>query len=100
MSTQDENLSAALALVATAVKIIPADANKRPLFKNWQENATTDTGKIHKNWERAQALPAIPCGPNGLLVIDCDRHNGAADGVANFKMLVENHGGLPRNTPV
>ena len=82
MSTQEENLAAALALAAASVRIFPAGADKRPLLKDWQTVATCDANIINAWWERARFLPANACGPNGLLVIDCDRHNGGADGVS------------------
>ncbi len=34
------------------------------------------------------------------MVIDCDRHDGGADGVAAFKSLVAAHGALPRQVPL
>ena len=85
MKMQQENLSAALALASAGIKVFPADSDKRPLLKGWQDAATCDVNQINTWFERAAALPAIPCGPNNLLVIDCDRHNGGADGVAAFE---------------
>jgi hypothetical protein len=90
------NLEAALALATAGLRIFPAGADKRPLFKDWQSIATSDLDIIHDWWRRAPyALPAIPCGPNNLVVLDLDRHPGGADGVVAFKQLVEAHGGLP-----
>ncbi len=95
------NLTAALALAAAGLKIFPAGADKRPMFKKWQEIATTDRDVISDWWRRApNALPAVPCGPNGLLVIDLDRHVNGSDGVSAFKALVEYHGGLPPGVPM
>lgn len=34
------------------------------------------------------------------MVIDCDRHDGGADGVAAFKSLAVGHGGLPSEVPL
>ena len=95
-----DNLSAALALASAGIKIFPAGADKRPLLKGWQDAATSDADQINTWWDHAAALPAIPCGQNDLLVIDCDRHDGGADGVAAFKSLVAAHGGLPRQVPL
>ena len=54
----------------------------------WQEIATTEVDIIADWWRRApHALPAIPCGVNGLLVIDLDRHGNGSDGVRAFKEL-------------
>jgi hypothetical protein len=90
------NLEAALALAAAGIRIFPAGADKRPLISGWQEAATSDRDIIEDWWRRAPyALPAIPCGPNNLIVIDLDRHPGGPDGVVAFKRLVETHGGLP-----
>ena len=52
-------------------------------------------------WHRAPyALPAIPCGVNGLLVIDLDRHGNGSDGVSAFKALIARHGALPPGVPM
>ena len=100
MSThQADNLSAALAHAKGGVKIFPAGQDKRPLLKGWQEAATCNADQINTWWERSAALPAIACGQNSLVVIDCDRHGGP-DGVAAFRQLVAAHGGLPRDMPV
>lgn len=100
MAIHQENLTAALALASEDIKIFPAGADKRPLVKGWQEAATCNADQINTWFEHAAAVPAIPCGQNDLLVIDCDRHNGGADGVAAFKSLVTAHGGLPSQVPL
>ena len=101
MSDPSPNLAAALALADAGVKIFPAGADKRPLFKQWQEIATTERDIIADWWRRAPyALPAIPCGVNGLLVIDLDRHGNGSDGVSAFKALVARHGALPPGVPM
>ena len=94
-----DNLDAALAHAAASIKVFPAGADKRPLLKGWQDAATSDADTIRTWWDHAAALPAIPCGQNGFVVIDCDRHNGGADGVAAFKSLAAANG-LPRQVPV
>ena len=71
---QDDNLNAALAHAYGGVKVFPAGQDKRPLVKGWQDAATCNADQINTWWERAAALPAIACGQNGLVVIDCDRH--------------------------
>ena len=101
MSDSSPNLTAALALAGAGVKIFPAGADKRPLFSGWQEIATTERDIISDWWRRAPyALPAIPCGVNGLLVIDLDRHGNGSDGVSAFKALVARHGALPPGVPM
>ena len=89
MPDSSPNLAAALALADAGVKIFPAGVDKRPLFSGWQEIATTEGDIIADWWHRApHALPAIPCGVNGLLVIDLDRHGNGSDGVSAFKELI------------
>ena len=101
MTSDNANLTAALALAAAGVKIFPAGADKRPLFKRWQEIATTDHDIISDWWRGVPyALPAIACGVNGLLVIDLDRHANGSDGVSAFNALVAQHGGLPPDVPM
>ncbi|KRQ94455.1 DUF3987 domain-containing protein [Bradyrhizobium valentinum] len=95
-----ENITAALALASAGIKIFPAGADKRPLVKGWQEAATCNVDQINRWWDGAAALPAIPCGQNNLVVIDCDRHDGGADGVAAFKSLVVARGGLSPQVPL
>ena len=97
--SQDDNLSAALMLATCGIKVFPAGIDKKPLIKGWQDAATCSADQINTWWERASALPAIPCGQNGLVVIDCDRHGGP-DGVEAFRQLVAANGGLPRDIPV
>ena len=100
-ATTEANLAAALALAAAGAKIFPAGADKRPLFKAWQEIATTDADQVRAWWEPApHAIPAIPCGTNNIVVLDLDRHPGAADGVLAFKELVARHGALPSTVPI
>ena len=100
MPNSSPNLAAALALAGAGVKIFPAGVDKRPLFSGWQEIATTEGDIIADWWHRApHALPAIPCGVNGLLVIDLDRHGNGSDGVSAFKELIVRHGTLPPGVP-
>ena len=95
-----ENITAALALASAGIKIFPAGADKRPLLKGWQDAATCNADQINRWFEHAAALPAIPCGQNNFVVIDCDRHEGGADGVAAFKSLLTEHGALPLQVPM
>ncbi|MET4418277.1 DUF3987 domain-containing protein [Bradyrhizobium sp. RT3a] len=100
MSLHQENITAALALASAGIKIFPAGVDKRPMVKGWQEGATCNVDQINTWWNGAAVLPAIPCGQNNLVVIDCDRHEGGADGVAAFKSLIVAHGGLPPEVPL
>lgn len=63
-------------------KIFPCGADKIPLIKNWQQEATDDT-EVHKMWidlfRGKLALWGVPCGPiNGIFVLDVDvkKENG------------------------
>jgi hypothetical protein len=97
----NRNLDAALVLARAGIRVFPTNVDRVPLFAKWQEAATDDIGIISDLWRRApHALPAIPCGVNGLLVADLDRKPGKPDGVAAFKQLVETYGGLPADVPV
>ena len=59
-------------------------------MKAWEENATSSVSKID-GW-RQTSIPAIPPGIQGLVVIDCDRKPGQADGVQAFHQLCQQNG--------
>jgi hypothetical protein len=64
-------------------------ATKKPLVE-WADEATKDEGKIGQWWRQwPDALVALPCKQNRLLVIDADRHTAEQDGIAEFDMLCE-----------
>jgi hypothetical protein len=100
MTVRDDNLAVALALAAAGIKLFPVGQDKRPLLRGWQDAATCNADTVRDWWDHMAALPAIPCGQNGFVVIDCDRHEGGADGIAAFKSLVTRHGALPRQVPM
>lgn len=53
--------------------VFPLVANsKRPLFKGWQQRATTDRSQIERWWNGREYNVGIACGPSGLVVIDLD----------------------------
>lgn len=86
------NREVALSLAAMGIAVIPCSPNKRPLITDWSNNASTDTVTIHTGWDTWPfAIPGIPCGVNGLLVVDCDRKNGK-DGVTLFEALCAEKG--------
>jgi hypothetical protein len=71
---------------------------KNPLVKNnWQDRATTDANRIRSSWHYwsrelaketgAELVPGLPLGRCGLVVVDCDRHANAPDGVAALREL-------------
>ena len=97
----EPNLAAALDLAAVGVPVFPAGPDKRPLLAGWQKKASTEPEQIRKWWlDHPDALPAIPVGRVGLIVIDCDRHPGGNDGIKAFNRLVSANGGKLVNAPM
>jgi hypothetical protein len=97
----EPNLAAALDLAAVGVSVFPAGPDKRPLLAGWQKKASTEPEQIRKWWlDHPDALPAIPVGRVGLIVIDCDRHPGGNDGIKAFNRLVSANGGKLVNAPM
>jgi Protein of unknown function (DUF3987)/Bifunctional DNA primase/polymerase, N-terminal len=95
------NLTAALDLAAVHVPVFPAGPDKRPLLAGWQKKASTEAEQIRKWWRiYPDALPAIPVGRVGLIVIDCDRHPGGSDGIESFNRLVRTNGGNLADVPM
>lgn len=89
----DTNFSVALQLARNGLALFPCDQDKKPLVK-WREASTTDENTITTWWSRRPAaLPAIDLGKCGLFVVDCDRHDGAADGVQAFGELCRGYPG-------
>jgi hypothetical protein len=98
MTTEPEtrsylNLAAALALADAGFFVIPCRPTKHPYLKDWPNRGATTLAVIREWWTRwSDAIPGLPCGSNSLLVIDQDRHEGGADGVAAWRALCEQHG--------
>ena len=97
------NLASALRLASAGVPVFPVRVSKgsrgewrkQPDIKDWQRAASTDAAIVERWWrEFPDAVPGIALGRCGLVVIDPDRHQGAADGVAAFADLVRRNGGL------
>jgi hypothetical protein len=67
-------LSSALAAADAGWHVFPcAPGSKRPaLRENWQDLATTDSGRIRAWWARRPYNIGIACGQSGLVVIDLD----------------------------
>jgi hypothetical protein len=74
-------LQSALAAAAFGWHVFPCAAGgKRPALRgNWQELATTSREQIRDWWARAPYNIGIACGPSGLVVIDLDLPDAAAD---------------------
>jgi hypothetical protein len=96
------NVAAALDLVNAGLPVFPARVDfkngrwtKTPIIKGWQA-VSADPERVREWWRKCpQAVPAIPPGRPGLVVIDADRHRSAPDGVANLEKIAAEHGGLP-----
>jgi hypothetical protein len=70
------------------------EGTKRPAVDRWEERATTDPDRITSWWGRhPDHNYGVACGRSGLVVVDLDRHDEAADGVAAFRQVVDRHGG-------
>jgi len=75
-------LWSALAAADAGWHVFPcAPGSKRPaLRENWQDLATTDSGRIRAWWARRPYNIGIACGQSGLVVIDLDVARHADDG--------------------
>jgi hypothetical protein len=70
------------------------DWKKPPMIRDWRNRATTDARQVHEWWkEFPNAVAGIELGRSGLIVIDADRHEADADGVAALARLRPNHDG-------
>lgn len=84
------NKDAALSLVNKGLRIFPCNRERKPIEEGWKQPPHITPLTITATW-KAENLPALPMGANGLIVIDADRHNEAADGVAAFTQLCAAH---------
>jgi hypothetical protein len=89
------NLEVALELATAGIAVFPVaisqDQNdnlqKSPACK-WKDEASTSEKQIRDWWqERPNLVPGINLERAGLFVVDLDRHQGAADGIAAFRSL-------------
>src|ERR1700723_3307395 len=86
------NKLAALALAGRGLRVFPCKADKTPMVKAWEDAATCSAFQVSVKWDASpDAMPGLPVGAQGLLVIDCDRKVGGADGVAAFHVLCAEH---------
>src|SRR5215207_7095939 len=104
MTGRDFNRDYALRLAEAGLSVFPCipegqDA-KKPLVR-WREASSSDPQRVAAMWDaNPGALPAIDCGKARLVVLDGDRHAGAADGVAALHALFAEHGFDPMRCPV
>jgi hypothetical protein len=83
-----------MALADAGLAVMPVELyrdgerwRKVPCIKNWEAGATTDPTRIARWWGHwPLAVPGVPLGRCGRVVVDCDRHGGV-DGVAAFAEL-------------
>jgi hypothetical protein len=90
MSNQD----AAIALFNIGFHVFPCKPDKTPMVKDWKNTgAISSPFAISAKWSGApEALPGIPVGAHGLVVIDADRKPNGPDGVAAFQALCAERG--------
>lgn len=84
----NSNLMNALQHAWNGFAVIPCRPDKRPYLKGWPDAGTTNEPTIHSWWQQfPDAIAGLPCGPNSLLVVDCNRKGeGKPDGVANWEI--------------
>ena len=97
---REKNLEATLMLAEAGFRVFPARSiyninsghwNKPPYISDWQSRATNDLRSIKHWWQQyPDAIPAIVC--DNFVVVDADRHEGGADGVAALAKLASQHG--------
>jgi Bifunctional DNA primase/polymerase, N-terminal len=86
--TSSPNKDAAMALVSRGLRIFPCNLDKTPMVAAWEQNASNSPFAVSVKWDSApDALPAVPVGAHGIVVIDCDRKPNRPDGVAAFHAL-------------
>jgi AAA domain/Bifunctional DNA primase/polymerase, N-terminal len=77
-----------LSLANRGLRIFPCKPDKAPMVAAWEETASNSPFAVGLKWDAApDALPAIPVGAHGLVVIDCDRKPSGVNGVAAFHAL-------------
>lgn len=81
------NLNNALLHAREGRAIIPCKPDKVPYLRGWPDAASTHENTINLWWQQyPDAVVGLPCGPNNLFVVDCDRKGqGKPDGVALFE---------------
>lgn len=87
----------ALQLAAAGLPVFPAQPNKTPYVKGWEQAAVTDPEQIATWWsvDYPDALPAVPVGRAGLVVVDLDQHKEGQDGKAALAAATATHPAPP-----
>jgi hypothetical protein len=84
-------LTAALHLARAGIKVVPARDDKRPIGFKWEEEATADENRLRSLFSHREAVTvSMPCGPNNLVVIDCDVKS-EVNGIVAFESLCREH---------
>lgn len=100
-TTHPSMLSAALAFAARGLFIAPQWPSRKFAFKGWHAQASRDADTLTSWWTTwPGANPACALGRSGLVVLDLDRHEGQADGVAALPEIEERLGVLPATATV
>lgn len=87
------NKQAAIALASRGLRIFPCKVDKTPMVAAWEDAATASVFQTVAKWASIpHALPGLPVGAQGLLVIDADRKHGGPDGVGAFHALCAEYG--------
>jgi hypothetical protein len=95
----------AMAFAAAGFPVSPVDVfwdderkrwRKVPCIREWESRATTNPILIKMWWGKwPLAVPGIPLGRCGKVVVDADRHPGGSDGVELFHELDRTRGPFP-----
>ena len=93
------SVEAALEHAAAGRPVFPCDARKRPLVKDWPNQATADPAQITAWWAQwPDAYIGMPTGPlSGIVVLDIDV-KGGHDGEGSLTALLRQHGGAVPET--
>ena len=87
-----------LTLARMGFAVIPLGAGtKKPLFKHWQDRATTDPTIITEWWQQYPGANIGHVLPRGRGVIDVDPRN---NGLVGWRNLCARHGALPQTWTV
>jgi hypothetical protein len=94
---KDATRKLALAFAEAGFPVFPVDVfydpgrrrwRKVPCIKDWGNRATTNRYLIEVWWRKwPLALPGVPPGRCGEVIVDADRHPGGSDGVELFRAL-------------
>jgi bifunctional DNA primase/polymerase-like protein len=104
--TRDFNRDWALRYAESGFAVFPCRISddkaldKKPLIK-WRDGSTTDARAIAAWWHRwPNSFVGLDLDKCELVVLDADRHNPTADGVAALRALFRQHGGNLSAVPI